>query len=123
MQVNQKATSYLLDQEKIYALLINEDWKSLLSFVWNHSNLINSDDILKNAIETCEQFFFSNLEKEKKEPSFANNLATFHMLHSHNKYLLSNQNFKSTILELVKFWETKDLNQAKNFAIKFPVVN
>lgn len=110
----------LLDQERVYSLLQEENWKELLSFFWSNSDLIASDDILQTAARTCEQVFFTNLEKERNSESFPNDLATLFALHVNAKYFLSEFNFKTTTLELVSIWVDRDLEKAKTFADYYP---
>ena len=110
----------LIDQEEIYEFLKNENWKELLSFIWSNSDLIKSDEIIKHAIVTCENTFFSNISIEERKTSFINNLATFHALHDSGKYELSEVNYKNTILKLVALWKVNDLKEAYKFAKELP---
>ena len=114
-----KSVSKIPNQEDIYQLLAKEEWASLLSFVWQNPNLIDSDPIIKHAITTCELVFFTNLENEENKVKHMRTLETFYILHTERKHQLSQDKFRIVIVELVKLWRNKDLKQAYTRAKHF----
>src|ERR1041384_3955573 len=54
----------------------------------------------------------SRLEAEPDKEKLISTLESFHVLHSQNKYRLSDERFRIVTLELVKLWRTKNLEQA-----------
>lgn len=120
MPIDNRVISQALDQERVYALLKDENWPELLSFIWSNSDLIATDEILQNATKICEQVFFNNIENEKANESFPSDLATFVTLHSTEKHLLSDANFRRTVVLLVEIWADRDLAQAKSYADLLP---
>jgi hypothetical protein len=115
-----KPPTPILNQEDIYQLLVKKEWASLLSFVWQNPSLIDSDPIIKHAVATCETEFFSNLERETDKEKLVNTLETFHLLHTGHKYHLAEDKFRIVIVELVKLWRDKNLEQAYSRAKNFP---
>lgn len=115
-----KPPTQIPNQEDIYQLLAKKEWASLLSFVWQNPNLIESDPIIKHAVATCETEFFSNLERETDKEKLVNTLETFHLLHTGRKYHLAEGKFRIVIVELVKLWRDKNLEQAYLRAKNFP---
>lgn len=114
-----KSTSKILNQEDIYQLLAKEEWASLLSFVRQNPNLIDSDPIIQHAITTCELVFFNNLENEEDKVKHMSTLETFYILHNERKHELSQEKFRIVVVELVKLWRKKDLSQAYTRAKHF----
>jgi|ERR1041384_340288 hypothetical protein len=112
MRQHRRPSIKIPNQEDIYRLLAEENWPALLSFVWENPSLIASDAIIKHAIDTCEAVFFSRLEAEPDKEKLISTLESFHVLHSQNKYRLSDERFRIVTLELVKLWRTKNLEQA-----------
>lgn len=120
MRQQKKPTIKIPNQEDIYRLLAEENWPALLSFVWENPSLIASDAIIKHAIDTCEAVFFSRLEAESDKEKLISTLESFHVLHSQNKYRLSDESFRIVTLELVKLWRGKNLEQAYQRAKLLP---
>jgi hypothetical protein len=112
MQHNPKKSGRVPDHEAIYRLLAEEDWPQLLSFVWENQSLVESDEIIRHAIQTCETVFFSKVGEEQEKEKLLNTLETFYVLHEQRKYRLSDTNFEALIVELVNLWREKDLEQA-----------
>ncbi len=115
-----KPPTQIPNQEDIYQFLAKGEWASLLSFVWQNPSLIESDPIIKHAVATCETEFFSNLERETDKEKLVNTLETFHLLHTGRKYHLAEDKFRIVIVELVKLWRDKNLEQAYLRAKNFP---
>lgn len=120
MQGNRKRPEQIPDHEAIYRLLAEEDWPQLLSFVWENQHLIESDEIIRHAISTCETVFFSKVGEEQNKEKLLSTLETFYVLHEQRKYRLSDDKFKILIVELVKIWREKDLEQAYTRAKRCP---
>lgn len=98
------------DPEIIFQLLTREEWKELLSFVWQNPELIASDPRIKHAVDTCETVFFSKLGEEQNEANLLNNLETLYALHKGKKHVLSNDRFNTLIREMVSIWKDRDLH-------------
>jgi hypothetical protein len=120
MRQQKKPLIKIPNQEDIYRLLAEENWPALLSFVWENPNVIASDVIIKHAIDTCEMVFFSKLSTETDKEKLLSTLESFHVLHTQNKYRLSDERFKIVSIELVKLWRDKRLEQAYSRAKLFP---
>jgi hypothetical protein len=109
-----------MDHEQIYQWAYQEDWRSLLEFVNKNRHVAVNDEQIKAAIKTAENaFFFKNSEpsKEKKEEL----LERFYLLHEGKTYRLSDQNYESLIVELVKARKDKGrLEEAYSYAKKSP---
>lgn len=120
MRQQRKPLIKIPNQEDIYRLLAEENWPALLSFVWENPSVIASDAIIKHAIDTCEMVFFSKLNAETDKEKLLSTLESFHVLHSQNKYRLSDERFKIVTIELVRLWRDKSLEQAYSRAKLFP---
>jgi hypothetical protein len=72
------------DPELIFGLLADENWKELFSFIGQNAQIIDSDPITKNAIDTCEDMFFLQMEKTQDEAKLLTNLETFYLFHKEN---------------------------------------
>lgn len=108
------------DPEIIFQLLTREEWKELLSFVWQNPELIASDPRIKHAVDTCETVFFSKLGEEQNEANLLSNLETFYALHKGKKHILSEDRFNTLIREMVSIWKERDLRQAYERAKNCP---
>ena len=108
------------NQEDIYRLLAEENWPALLSFVWENPRVIASDPIIKHALDTCETVFFSRLNAEIDKEKLLSTLESFHVLHTQNKYRLSDERFKIVTVELVRVWRDRNVEQAYSRAKLFP---
>lgn len=108
------------DPEIIFQLLTREEWKQLLSFVWQNPELIDSDPRIKHAVDTCETVFFSKLGEDQNEGILLSNLETFYALHKGKKHILSDARFNILVREVVSIWKDKDLHQAYDRAKNCP---
>lgn len=120
MRQQKKPLTKIHNQEDIYRLLAEENWPALLSFVWENPRVIASDAIIKHAIDTCEMVFFSKLKTETDKEKLLSTLESFHILHTQNKYRLSDERFKIVTVELARLWRDKSLEQAYAHAKLFP---
>lgn len=93
------------DPEIIFQLLTREEWKELLSFVWQNPELVASDPRIKHAVNTCETVFFSKLSEEQDQGNLLSNLETFYALHKGKKHILSEDRFNVLVREMVSIWK------------------
>lgn len=108
----------MLDQEKLYQLIFNEQWTDILSLLHAHKKDITSDTLLTQAATVFEKQFFDKLSNYSIERTDINyNLDILYILNHGNFYKLSADNYKKLIIELVK---RKPLKEAVNYARFFP---
>ncbi len=108
----------MLDQEKLYQLIFNEQWTGIIKLLYSNKKDIAYDTMLNQAASVFEEQFFLKLHKyalERKD--IKDNLDILYILNHGNFYKLSPNNYKTLIIELVK---RKSLTEAVNYARYFP---
>lgn len=117
-QYFKKQNTKMLDQEDFYQLIKREDWTEILSLLHTHKKIISTDQMLKHAATVFENEFFKKLsDYEISRKDIENNLDTLYILNYGKFYVLSPDNYKKLIIELVK---RKPLSEAHNYANSFP---
>jgi hypothetical protein len=108
----------MLNQESVYKLILQEKWTDILNILYGHRNEINNDILLKQSAEIFEKEFFTKVDSYPVTlKSILDNLDTLYVLHHGKFYVLSNENYKTLVLQLVK---RKPLGEAINYARLFP---
>lgn len=108
----------MLNQEKLYQLIIKEQWTEILNLLYLGKKDISTDPLLQQAAIIFEQEFFkkvSDFPIQRKD--IETNLETLYLLIHGKFYQLTNNNYRTLIIELVR---RKDLNEAVKFARHFP---
>jgi hypothetical protein len=108
----------MLSQEKIYQYLYVENWAEILKILHEKGEEIEDDILLKSASKIFEIEFLSKIKGyDISRKDITDNLETLHALHLRNFYKLSDENYKTLILEIVK---RKNLNDALFYAKFLP---
>lgn len=108
----------MLDQENVYQLIFKEQWTVILDLLYSHKEEIVKDPMLQQSATIFEQEFFKKVtDYPNNHKDIDVNLETLYVLNHGKFYELSDDNFKTLILELVK---RKPLNEAVNYARYFP---
>ena len=111
-----------IDREVIFQLVSRQCWQKLVEVFKDNSNytFIINDPVLKPLVD---KYFIDELltsSSMANDPDYKYYLQSFFMLHEHKNYFfkLSEENYKKLIVRIVEVEE--DLNQAYNYALKFP---
>lgn len=108
----------MLNQDEIYQRIFKERWTDILEILYEIRKEILNDGMLRQAAVIFEEEFFKQLGKYDLDRKDINdNLDILYILHHGKFYNLSNENYKTLILELVK---RKPLEEAVNYARQFP---
>ncbi|MFM9948395.1 MAG: toll/interleukin-1 receptor domain-containing protein [Saprospiraceae bacterium] len=108
----------MLDQENLYQLIFKEQWTVILKLLYTHKKDIITDTMLRQAATVFEQEFFKKVsEYPIQRKDIEDNLDTLYILNHGKFYILSIENHKTLIIEIVK---RKNLNEAVNYARHFP---
>lgn len=108
----------MINQENLYQLLYNEHWKEILDILYKERDNIKGDTLLTYASQTFENEFLKKVEKiEFDTNEVIEHLQMMYILHHGKFYILSDDNYKKLILEIVK---RKSINEAYPYALKFP---
>lgn len=108
----------MISQEDLYQYLYNENWKEILDILYKEKENIKNDTLLTYASNIFVSEFlnkvanYSNDDKEILE-----NLVTLNILHHGKFYLLSKEDHKKLIIEIVK---RKPVEEAFNYAKNYP---
>lgn len=114
----------IFDREAIFQLVSNKDWNKVIDTFKDNEmySYIMSDPILKQFIE--KSFIDELLTNStlNDDPAYKYYLQDFYVLHHQAKFdfKLNKNDYKKLIVKIVN--EEKDLNQAYNYASKFPDV-
>jgi hypothetical protein len=108
----------MINQESVYKLILQEKWSNILDILYGHRSEIKNDILLKQSAEIFEKEFFSKVDSYPVTlRSILDNLDTLYVLHHGKFYVLSDNNYKTLVLQLVK---RKPLDEAINYAKEFP---
>jgi hypothetical protein len=108
----------MLSQENIYQLVFKEQWTDILNLLHTNRTEISSDLLLQQAAIIFEQEFFEKIKNYSKDrKDIEKNLETLYLLNHGKFFKLSDNNYKTLILELVK---RKPLDVAVDYAKQFP---
>jgi hypothetical protein len=108
----------MINQENIYQLIFKEQWTDILNLLYTHKKDISNDILLQQAATTFEQEFFEKIKNySTNRKDIEENLETLYILNHGKFFKLSNNNYKTVILELVN---RKPLDVAVNYARQFP---
>lgn len=108
----------MIDQENFFKLILNENWTEILKLLYSDKVDIATDSLLQHAANTFESEFFKKIKNyDIKRKDINENLDRLYLLNFDNFYILTPENYKTLILELVK---RKPLLEAANYAQEFP---
>lgn len=108
----------MISHEDLYQLLFKESWTEILNILHKEKDKIKNDSLLTYAAQTFEDEFFKKmLGYDLERNDIIENLEKLYLLHHGKFYTLSDVSYKSLILEIVR---RKPLEQAYNYALKFP---
>ncbi|MTG99103.1 TIR domain-containing protein [Myroides sp. BIT-d1] len=108
----------MINQEDLYQLLYNEQWTEILNLLYKEKQHIKNDVLLSFASKTFEAEFLNKVKNyDNSRIDITNNLSKLYLLHHGNFHQLTDENYKTLILEIVK---RKPLEEAYQYAITFP---
>ena len=108
----------MLSQEDLYKSIFNQDWPGIIKILHDNKNVIKSEPMLTQAAITFENEFFSKVKSiAKEDKSIIEILENVHILHVGKFHILSTENYKYLIIELVK---RKSLKTAYSYATLLP---
>jgi hypothetical protein len=108
----------MLNQENLYQLIFKENWSEVLTLLYSNKKDISNDAILNQAAKIFEQEFFRKIHSyplDRKDVD--DNLDTLYILNFGKFYVLTIENYKKLIIEIVK---RKPLSDAIPYAHLFP---
>jgi TIR domain len=105
-------------QEDLYQLIYYKQWKESLDILYRARENIKSDSLLNKAARTFETEFFSNLSNvDNLSIEVVESLELLYVLHHSKFFALSDANYKTLNIEIVK---RKEVKQAYGYAKNFP---
>lgn len=110
----------MIDQEKLFIEIQNENWEYLISILHLHKNEISTDALLTQASRIFVTEFLRQVEKYPTERiDITDNLEKLWMLDRGRFYKLSEDELKVVICEIVNR-KKENLVEAYNFAKELP---
>jgi very-short-patch-repair endonuclease len=110
----------MIDQEKLYTEIQNENWEFLISTLHIHKNEISTDALLTQASRIFVTEFLRQVEKYPNDRiDITDNLEKLWMLDKGRFYKLSEDELKIVICEIVNR-KRDNLVEAYNFAKELP---
>ncbi len=108
----------MLNQENLYQLIFKEQWTDILNLLYTHKEEISNDTMLQQAATVFEQEFFKKVsDYSMQRKDIEDNLDTLYILNYGKFYRLTDDNYRTLILEIVN---RKPLTEAVNYARHFP---
>lgn len=108
----------MVNQEEIYQLLYKKDWKQILGILHQHKDAIAEDSMLTQSARVFETEFIRNLDSVSLDDKVVEECLDGLYVLNHMKYIkLTEENFKSLVLALVRRKSTKE---AAQYAKLFP---
>jgi hypothetical protein len=106
-----------IDYELIYQLTYRKNWADLLDLVHKYSNAASSDDLVKKAVKTFEDEFFSELERGNTINNSEALIQKLFLLHKGRIYQLPEARANRILIELIIINKNKGrIKQAHDLA-------
>jgi hypothetical protein len=108
----------MISQEDLYQYLLKEQWKEILDILYKQKEHIKNDTLLSFATKTFEAEFLKKIKHhDNSRLDITEYLETLYLLHHGKFYRLTDENYKTLIIEIVK---RKNLKEAYTYATKLP---
>lgn len=105
-----------INQEKILAFILSENWKPVLDFLYKHRKEIKTDSLLQYSSEIFESEFFRKLDEKSDSIEF-DDLQQLFLLHNGKFFILNEGNYKKLVIDLIN---QSSSETAYNYATLFP---
>jgi hypothetical protein len=110
-----------IDHEYIYKLIQRKEWLEALNNVSQYFQERSPDELTMGAVQTFEEMFFTEIEKDILIDNVQFILERLVMLHKVKFNELSEDKYRRTSIELVKIYSKQGLDeQAYSYARKYP---
>lgn len=107
----------MINQEELYQYLVKEQWKEILDILYKQKEHIKNDTLLNFASKTFETEFLKRVQDyDDSRLDIVEYIETLILLHHGSFYKLTDENYKTLILEIVK---RKNLKEAYGYATIF----